>query len=60
MLIPHPVERATANDCEFVSIPEWCRRVGCSLTAATGRLDVTTSPECFASVDWCGSTGTHF
>ena len=31
MLIPHPAERATANECEFVLIAEWCRRVGCSL-----------------------------
>ncbi len=26
-----PVEKAAANECEFVSIPEWCDRVGCSL-----------------------------
>jgi len=26
-----PEEEATANECEFVSIPVWCRRVGCSL-----------------------------
>jgi predicted DNA-binding transcriptional regulator AlpA len=26
-----PVELATTNECEFVSIPEWCGRVGCSL-----------------------------
>lgn len=26
-----PVEKATANEYEFVSIPEWCGRVGCSL-----------------------------
>lgn len=26
-----PVEEPTAKECEFVSIPEWCGRVGCSL-----------------------------
>ncbi len=26
-----PIEQGTPNECEFVSIPEWCERVGCSL-----------------------------
>lgn len=27
------MSRSTAADVEFISVPEWCRRVGCSLDA---------------------------
>jgi hypothetical protein len=43
--------QAQTTEIEIISVPEWCRRVGCSLDAATGQPGPARSPASFGSAD---------